>query len=77
MLTREICKKCGQENPIGFSLPDKIWKQVVSICCQKDVICIYCFIKMADILLVEWDKDIKFYPISSFNIKKENKNETI
>ena len=62
--TREICKICYEANPIGFKVPDKIWVEVVPLKFQGGVVCISCFIHLADEQLVPWDINIKLYPVS-------------
>jgi len=60
--TREVCSICGNISRVGFWVPDKIWKQVMSQ--QNDIVCLECFTKRADEKLIEWDKDIRLYPVS-------------
>jgi hypothetical protein len=64
MVTREICKVCYHINTVGFSVPDEIWQVTVPEKLQNSVLCLACFIRFADEQLIEWDKDIKFYPVS-------------
>lgn len=60
--TREICKKCYKEVTVGFSVPNEIWNRVIG---NSDTIrCVACFTEKADELEVQWDEDIKFYPVS-------------
>ena len=63
-VTRERCKVCNSVNTVGFSVPDKIWLQVVPKHLQNSVLCIACFTAMGDLVRVQWDKNIKFYPVS-------------
>lgn len=64
MTTREICKLCRQENPIGFSVPDHIWQQAIPEHARKGVVCLSCFARLADANLLPWDDDIKLWPVS-------------
>lgn len=61
-LTREICKLCYHENPIGFNVPDEIWNVVAPI--GINILCIDCFTTIADIKGIQWDKDIQLFPVS-------------
>ncbi len=45
-------------------MPDKIWNETVLEQFRKKVLCINCFSTFADEQLIEWDKDIQFYPAS-------------
>ena len=63
-LTREICKKCLRDNPIGFKVPDSIWQDVVPDFLQSGVVCISCFTQLADEKFIPWDDQIEFYPVS-------------
>ena len=62
MMTREICKHCGDVSAVGFSVSDKIWLEVNGS--ENGVLCLKCFTKKAENLHIAWDKDIKFYPVS-------------
>ena len=63
-LSREICKICFRANPVGFTVPNEIWKDVVpSEYCSR-VLCISCFTRLADEKLIPWDREIQFYPVS-------------
>jgi len=63
-LTRELCKLCWHANPIGFAVPDAIWSQVIPEPLQSSVVCIACFIRLADEGLIRWDREIRLYPVS-------------
>lgn len=62
--SREICKLCFRANPVGFSVPDEIWKDVVPSKHRSDVVCISCFARLADEKLIPWDRQIRLYPVS-------------
>lgn len=62
--TRERCGICNKVSPIGFKVPDEIWEIAIPDYYRSSVMCINCFISFADERLIEWDKDIKFYPVS-------------
>lgn len=62
MPTREICKSCGRVSPLGFTVPDEVWRAAVGD--YDHVLCILCFAQRADESLIEWDKEIEFYPVS-------------
>lgn len=70
---REICSLCHEVSRVGFSVPDKIWKLAVHRSQIEDIICLRCFTRLADERKVEWDKDIKFYPVSQItNLEVQN-----
>jgi hypothetical protein len=61
---RQICSLCHREYSIDFLVPKKIWELVTHISQRENLICLDCFTRMADTKFVEWDKGIKFYPVS-------------
>ena len=63
-MTREICKCCGKINRVGFSVPNHIWNASVPNPYRESVLCLNCFTGFADESAIEWDADIKFYPVS-------------
>lgn len=62
--TRERCLMCQRISSVGFHVPDEVWRACVHPSRQNDVLCLCCFISMADEKLVPWDKHIAFYPVS-------------
>jgi len=64
--TREVCSSCGNIIKIGFHVPNKIWKKVVHPSNLNNILCLECFTRKADEKLIEWDKEIKFYPVSFY-----------
>ena len=70
MLTREICKICHLENPIGFVVPDTLWRIVIPKKHWHHVVCISCFTRRADKKLLEWDANIALYPVSVYSVQK-------
>lgn len=72
-LSREICKLCFRVNPIGFHVPDKVWKDVIPSEHQSKVVCISCFAHLADEKLIPWDSKIRLYPISLHNLINNTK----
>ncbi len=61
---REICSLCYEISRVGFWVPDDIWKAAIHRHFQNSIICLRCFTRLADEKSVEWDKEIKFYPVS-------------
>lgn len=61
---REICGLCHRVSPVGFWVPNEIWEAVVHSSRMHDIHCLTCFIERADEKLIDWSKDIKFYPTS-------------
>ncbi|MBA7622590.1 hypothetical protein ES703_29968 [subsurface metagenome] len=74
-LSREICKLCFRANPVGFSVPDEIWKDVIPSEHRSKVVCISCFARLADEKLIPWDKQICLYPISMHTHLNDVKTE--
>lgn len=72
-ISREICKLCYTENPIGFNVPDEVWRTIVPEQVVNSVVCINCFTRMGDAKMVQWDKDIEFWPVSRFTFLQCNK----
>ena len=62
--TREICKLCYQINVVGFHVPTDVWAAVIPENVRNRVVCLSCFTRLADEKLVEWDRDIQFFPVS-------------
>jgi hypothetical protein len=62
---REICRCCWRPSPVGFSVPDEVWKQSVHPRFQASVLCLGCFARFADERLVTWDEEIEFWPVSA------------
>ena len=65
-MTREICNACWRPNPVGFNVPDETWELVVPARIREggNKLCIMCFAQFADERLIEWDREIEFYPVS-------------
>ncbi len=61
---REICSLCHEVSRVGFHVPNEVWELSVHSSQINSLICLRCFTRLADERGVEWDKDIKFYPIS-------------
>jgi hypothetical protein len=62
--TRERCQACQQVSPIGFWVPDEMWRLVVHPYFQNSVICVQCFISRADEKIIDWSAEIKLFPVS-------------
>lgn len=62
--TRERCKCCQRFNPVGFDVPESIWLNVAPEEFQNKVLCIMCFDMFAAEKNIQWDDDVKFYPVS-------------
>jgi hypothetical protein len=63
--TRPFCQICRQRHSICFWVPDEVYKAAIRPEFRDGYICLECFIKEADEKLIEWAKDIKFYPVSA------------
>lgn len=61
---REICGLCHRVSPVGFWVPSDVWKASVHHSRINDIHCLSCFIERADEKLIDWSKEIKFYPVS-------------
>lgn len=62
--TRERCGVCNRISAVGFWVPSEIWEAVVHPSRLHDIHCLACFADFADAKMVEWSRDIKFYPVS-------------
>lgn len=67
--TREWCNCCNNYSPVSFHVPDEIWNEVTMGKFQR--LCIMCFAKRADERLIDWAKDIQFFPFSLKNESNE------
>lgn len=74
---REICALCHEVSRVGFWVPDKIWKAAVHRHYQNSILCLRCFTRWADEKSVQWDKNIKFYPVSRISHSVIIKNARI
>lgn len=62
---REVCKRCGRENPLGFSVPDEVWERAVPEEYRNKTLCIMCFDNLATYAGVNWAATpIQFWPVS-------------
>ncbi len=64
ILPREICKICYHANGVGFSVPDEVWDLAVPKQLRGGVLCLSCFVRLADERLIHWDEHIEFFPVS-------------
>lgn len=62
--TREIRKICYHVNRVGYSVPDAIWCDVIPEEYHDNVVCLECFTRLADEMLIAWDREIAFWPVS-------------
>lgn len=62
--TRERCGVCQRPSPIGFHVPDDMWRRVVPDYHRQTVMCIMCFASFGDERLIAWEDGIEFYPVS-------------
>lgn len=60
--TRELCTLCGRFSPVGFWVPRSTWEAVAGHY-QHNILCIMCFM-LGDEKGIQWDQEIKFYPVS-------------
>lgn len=67
---REICALCHEVSRVGFLVPDDIWRAAVHPHYQNSIICLRCFTRWADEKGVEWDRLIKFYPVSFITLRE-------
>jgi len=44
----EVCKKCGRKQRIAWSVKDSLWRKVVPENFRHRVLCLECFLEMAD-----------------------------
>lgn len=71
-MTREVCDLCDRESRVGFTVPYAIWERVrgtFPVELSIDILCLACFTQRADLLNLEWDRDIRFWPVSKVTFK--------
>lgn len=61
---REICSRCHEVSRVGFAVPNDVWERATHHSERNAIICLACFTKLADERGVEWDRDIKLFPVS-------------
>ena len=61
---REICSLCHEVIRVMFWVSDEIWSLSVHQSQTNSLMCLRCFTRLADERQVQWDKAIKFYPVS-------------
>jgi len=61
---RQLCSVCHREYAIDFVVPKEIWKLATHSSQRENLICLDCFVRMADTRFVKWDKDIQIFPTS-------------
>jgi hypothetical protein len=42
-----ICRACGYSDKFDFNVPNELWKEIVPLDYQNDVICLECFDEFA------------------------------
>ncbi len=63
-MSRELCKICYHVNPVGFHVPDQMWRSAVPVLLHNVTICLQCFVRLADEKRIRWDDDIELFPVS-------------
>ena len=53
-LRRETCRRCWRENPVGFHVPDDVWRAVVPARHCQHVLCLHCFDRFATARRIDW-----------------------
>lgn len=61
---RQRCAVCHQVDPVMFWVPGPVWGQVVPVEFQQSIVCLRCFVSYADEIMVAWDEEIAFAPVS-------------
>ena len=72
LLSRERCQCCKRYSLAGFSVPNHIWDQAIPNEFHESPLCIMCFAAMADERLIEWSRDIEFFPVSLAEHARDN-----
>lgn len=73
-VSREVCKICHRENPIGFHVPNMTWSRIVPKRLRTKVICIGCFIMLAEARKTDWAERIKLYPVNRLREEAKDGN---
>lgn len=66
------CEICHRPINIPFHVPDDVWNEVIPIKLRDKHVCLSCFITKANTFLIEWEKDIEFFPKSLVTEMKEH-----
>lgn len=72
LLSRERCQCCKRYSPVGFYVPNQIWDLAIPNEFHESPLCIMCFADMADERLVDWSKDVQFFPVSLAEHVRDN-----
>lgn len=64
LTTRERCAMCHRYSPVGFHVPNEIWRASVHPHYSESILCIMCFAHGADERGVAWETGITLYPVS-------------
>lgn len=63
-LRRETCKRCWRESPVGFAVPDEVWRAAVPARHRSHVLCLLCFDRYATERGVDWlAGGCEFFPV--------------
>lgn len=63
--TREVCQMCHEVSRVGFWVPNEMWLKASRKGFEDAIVCLSCFTRIADEKLLDWDSEIKFYPVSA------------
>jgi len=63
-VSREICKLCYHVNSVGFHVPDEVWEATLPEALWEQIVCLPCFIRLADEKSILWDSEIQLFPVS-------------
>ncbi len=61
---RQFCSLCHKVYPLDWVVPDNIWEAALHKSMWNSLVCLNCFIPMADEKLISWDLKIQIYPTS-------------
>ena len=61
--TRSKCQNCKKVMVLYFIVPNELWYQLIKSSERSMEICIDCFASKGDEKMIDWSKDIKFYPL--------------
>jgi hypothetical protein len=65
---REVCKRCGRESPVGFTVPDEVWAAATDG--FASALCIFCFDELATERGIAWDRLVMFWPVSGVTARE-------
>lgn len=68
---REICALCHEVSRVMFHVSNDAWQAGLHQSQWNEIVCLFCFTRLADERGVEWDTGIEFYPVSRITLEEQ------